>query len=97
VVLSRALGNPVRVMNTVHSYIISQVILDTAHKDLRRARAARLNIIPTTTGAARAIYGNEWGYSCRVADLFVHMAQRGALTVPARSVRWNREHLEGAR
>ena len=56
--MSRALGNPVRVMNTVHSYIISQVILDTAHKDLRRARAARLNIIPTTTGAARAIYGN---------------------------------------
>ena len=43
-------------MNTVHSYIISQVILDTAHKDLRRARAARLNIIPTTTGAARAIF-----------------------------------------
>ena len=59
-VLSRALGNPVRVMNTVHSYIISQVILDTAHKDLRRARAAGLNIISTTTGAARAIYGNEW-------------------------------------
>ena len=45
-------------MNTVHSYIISQVILDTAHKDLRRARAAGLNIISTTTGAARAIYGN---------------------------------------
>jgi hypothetical protein len=51
VVLSRALGNPVRVMNTIHSYIISQVIPDTAHKDLRRARAAGLNIIPTTTGA----------------------------------------------
>ena len=45
-------------MNTVHSYIISQVIPDTAHKDLRRARAAGLNIISTTTGAARAIYGN---------------------------------------
>jgi glyceraldehyde 3-phosphate dehydrogenase len=43
------------VMTTVHSYTNDQKILDLAHKDLRRARAAGLNIIPTTTGAARAV------------------------------------------
>ncbi len=42
-------------MTTVHSYTNDQVILDYPHKDLRRARAAALNIIPTTTGAARAL------------------------------------------
>jgi glyceraldehyde 3-phosphate dehydrogenase len=43
------------VMTTVHSYTNDQRILDLAHKDARRARAAGLNVIPTTTGAARAI------------------------------------------
>ncbi|RMG52621.1 MAG: type I glyceraldehyde-3-phosphate dehydrogenase [Acidobacteria bacterium] len=42
-------------MNTVHSYTNDQRILDLPHKDLRRARAAALSIIPTTTGAAKAI------------------------------------------
>lgn len=42
-------------MSTMHSYTTSQRILDLPHKDLRRARAAALNIIPTTTGAAKAI------------------------------------------
>jgi len=42
-------------MTTVHSYTNDQRILDLSHKDLRRARAAALNIIPTTTGAAKAI------------------------------------------
>jgi glyceraldehyde 3-phosphate dehydrogenase len=42
-------------MTTVHSYTNDQRILDLPHKDLRRARAAALNIIPTTTGAARAL------------------------------------------
>lgn len=42
-------------MTTVHSYTNDQRILDLAHKDLRRARAAALNIIPTSTGAAKAI------------------------------------------
>jgi len=42
-------------MNTVHAYTNDQRILDLPHKDLRRARAAALNIIPTTTGAAKAI------------------------------------------
>ena len=42
-------------MTTVHSYTNDQRILDLTHKDLRRARAAAMNIVPTTTGAARAI------------------------------------------
>ncbi len=42
-------------MTTVHSYTGDQRVLDFPHKDLRRARAAAVNIIPTTTGAARAI------------------------------------------
>ena len=42
-------------MTTIHSYTNDQRILDLAHKDLRRARAAALNMIPTTTGAAKAV------------------------------------------
>jgi glyceraldehyde 3-phosphate dehydrogenase len=42
-------------MTTIHAYTNDQVILDFPHKDLRRARAAAVNIIPTTTGAAKAI------------------------------------------
>jgi len=42
-------------MTTIHSYTSDQNILDLPHKDLRRARAAALNIVPTTTGAAKAI------------------------------------------
>ncbi len=43
------------IMTTVHAYTNDQRILDFGHKDLRRARAAAVNIIPTTTGAAKAI------------------------------------------
>jgi glyceraldehyde 3-phosphate dehydrogenase len=42
-------------VSTIHSYTNDQVILDFPHKDLRRARAAAINIIPTTTGAAKAV------------------------------------------
>ena len=42
-------------INTVHAYTNDQKLLDTEHKDLRRARAANLSIIPTSTGAARAV------------------------------------------
>jgi glyceraldehyde 3-phosphate dehydrogenase len=42
-------------MTTIHAYTNDQVILDYPHKDLRRARAAAINLIPTSTGAARAI------------------------------------------
>jgi glyceraldehyde 3-phosphate dehydrogenase len=42
-------------MTTIHAYTNDQRILDLMHKDLRRARAAAMNIVPTTTGAAQAI------------------------------------------
>jgi len=60
-------------MTTIHSYTNDQRILDVAHSDPRRARAAALNIIPTTTGAAKAVAlvipdlkGKFDGYSLRV-------------------------------
>jgi glyceraldehyde 3-phosphate dehydrogenase len=60
-------------MTTVHSYTNDQVILDAQHKDLRRARAGATNIIPTTTGAAKALSlvipelkGKVDGFSLRV-------------------------------
>lgn len=60
-------------MTTIHSYTNDQRILDFGHKDLRRARAAALNIIPTTTGAAKAVAlvipdlkGKFDGYALRV-------------------------------
>jgi glyceraldehyde 3-phosphate dehydrogenase len=60
-------------MTTIHSYTNVQNVLDFPHKDLRRARAAALNMIPTTTGAAKAIglvmpalKGKLDGYSMRV-------------------------------
>jgi glyceraldehyde 3-phosphate dehydrogenase len=43
-------------MTTIHSYTNDQKILDLPHRDLRRARAAALSMIPTSTGAAKAIY-----------------------------------------
>ncbi|MBO0779637.1 MAG: type I glyceraldehyde-3-phosphate dehydrogenase [Ktedonobacteraceae bacterium] len=54
-VLNDAFGIERGLMNTIHSYTNDQRILDQVHKDLRRARAAGANIIPTTTGAARAL------------------------------------------
>src|SRR6202171_898906 len=60
-------------MTTIHSYTNDQPVLDFPHKDLRRARAAALNMIPTTTGAAKAIglvmpqlQGKLDGYAMRV-------------------------------
>ena len=76
-------------MTTVHAYTNDQVILDFPHKDLRRARAAATNIIPTSTGAAKAISlvlpelkGKLDGYALRVptptgsiTDLTVELAK----------------------
>ena len=66
------------VMTTIHAYTNDQRILDMGHKDLRRARAAAANIIPTTTGAAAAIgvvipelAGKMDGYALRVPTLTV--------------------------
>ncbi len=54
-VLNDAFGIERGLMNTIHSYTNDQRILDLPHKDLRRARAAALSMIPTTTGAAKAV------------------------------------------
>jgi len=72
-VVHDTLGIQRGLMNTIHSYTNDQRILDVAHKDPRRARAAGLNIIPTTTGAAKALAlvipdlkGKFDGFSLRV-------------------------------
>jgi len=72
-VLNDAFGIRKGLMTTIHAYTNDQVILDFPHKDLRRARAAAQNIIPTTTGAAKAtglvlpeLKGRLDGYSLRV-------------------------------
>jgi len=72
-VLYDAFGFEKGSMTTIHSYTNDQNVLDFPHKDLRRARAAAINMIPTTTGAAKAIglvmpqlKGKLDGYSMRV-------------------------------
>jgi glyceraldehyde 3-phosphate dehydrogenase len=54
-VLHQSFGFEKGLMTTIHAYTNDQRLLDTFHKDPRRARAAALNIVPTTTGAARAV------------------------------------------
>jgi len=54
-VLNDTFGIQSGIMTTIHSYTNDQVILDTPHKDLRRARAAALSMIPSSTGAAKAL------------------------------------------
>ncbi len=54
-VLNDSFGIVSGFMNTIHSYTNDQNLLDLPHKDLRRARAAAVNIVPTSTGAAKAI------------------------------------------
>jgi glyceraldehyde 3-phosphate dehydrogenase len=72
-VLADSFGLEKAFMTTVHSYTNDQKVQDLVHKDLRRARAAAINIIPTSTGAAKAIglvlpscTGKMNGYSLRV-------------------------------
>ena len=72
-VLVDAFGIVVGTMTTIHSYTNDQRLLDLPHKDLRRARAAALSMIPTSTGAAKALHlvipelkGKLDGYALRV-------------------------------
>ncbi len=74
-------------MTTIHSYTNDQNVLDFPHKDLRRARAAALNMIPTTTGAAKAIglvmpelKGKLDGYAMRVPTPDVSVVDLVAVT-----------------
>ena len=54
-VLHEAIGIEHGMMTTIHSYTNDKMVLDAPHKDLRRARSAALSMIPTTTGAAKAV------------------------------------------
>ncbi|MCL4852619.1 MAG: glyceraldehyde-3-phosphate dehydrogenase, partial [Bryobacteraceae bacterium] len=73
-------------MTTIHSYTNDQNVLDFPHKDLRRARAAAINMIPTTTGAAKAIglvmpelKGKLDGYAMRVPTPNVSVVDLSAI------------------
>jgi glyceraldehyde 3-phosphate dehydrogenase len=88
-VLNEAWGIESGFMTTIHAYTNDQQILDLPHKDLRRARAAAVNLIPTSTGAARAIglvipelQGKVDGISIRapvpdgsIVDLVAHLGE----------------------
>jgi glyceraldehyde 3-phosphate dehydrogenase len=92
-VLNDSFGISKGFMTTIHAYTNDQVILDFPHKDLRRARAAAQNIIPTTTGAAKAtalvlpeLKGKLDGLSMRVpvmdgsvTDLVVQLEQEATI------------------
>jgi glyceraldehyde 3-phosphate dehydrogenase len=74
-------------MTTIHSYTNDQHVLDFPHKDLRRARAAAINMIPTTTGAAKAmglvmpeLKGKLDGYAMRVPTPNVSVVDLVVLT-----------------
>ena len=79
-VLDQAFGIESGLMTTIHSYTSDQQLLDGSHKDIRRARAAAMSMIPTTTGAAKAVgkvypalEGKLDGYAIRVPTPNVSM------------------------
>ncbi|MTA41380.1 MAG: type I glyceraldehyde-3-phosphate dehydrogenase, partial [Actinobacteria bacterium] len=92
-VLHEEFGIVKGLMTTIHAYTNDQRILDFAHSDLRRARAAAINMIPTTTGAAKAISlvlpelkGKLDGYAMRVpvptgsaTDLTVNLTKKASV------------------
>ncbi|MEX2356642.1 MAG: type I glyceraldehyde-3-phosphate dehydrogenase [Thermaerobacterales bacterium] len=91
-------------MNTVHAYTGDQMLLDGPHKDLRRARSAALNIVPTTTGAAKAVSlvlpdlkGKLNGFSLRVPTSTVSLVDLTAeLAVSATTDDINQAFAEAA-
>jgi len=103
-VLNDTFGIEKALMTTAHSYTNDQRILDQVHKDLRRARAAGVNIIPTTTGAAKAVAlvlpelkGKFDGYSLRVPTVTVSIIDLVAtLNKPTSRDEINRAFKEAA-
>jgi glyceraldehyde 3-phosphate dehydrogenase len=98
-VLQDAFGISVGTMTTIHSYTNDQKLLDLPHKDLRRARAAALSMIPTSTGAAKALHlvipelkGKLDGYAMRVPTPNVSVVDLTVITEKAATV----ENVNGA-
>jgi glyceraldehyde 3-phosphate dehydrogenase len=86
-IISDNFGIKKAVMSTIHSYTADQNLVDGPHKDLRRARAAALNIVPTTTGAAKAaaktipaLVGKFDGLSLRVPTPVVSLCDAVYIT-----------------
>ena len=84
-VLNDCFGVTSGFMTTVHAYTLDQMTLDAAHKDIRRARAAALNMIPTTTGAAKmtglvipSLQGKLDGHAIRVPTADVSLVDFSA-------------------
>jgi glyceraldehyde 3-phosphate dehydrogenase len=80
-------------MTTIHAYTMDQNIQDNVHRDLRRARAAAVNMVPTTTGAAKAVAlvipelkGKFQGYAIRVPTPTVSVVDFTVLLNKATSV-----------
>ncbi|MCS6889776.1 type I glyceraldehyde-3-phosphate dehydrogenase [Chloroflexus sp.] len=85
-VLNDRFGIERGLMTTIHSYTMDQNLQDNVHKDLRRARAAAINMVPTTTGAAKAVAlvipelkGKFHGYAVRVPTPTVSMVDFSVL------------------
>ncbi|HEY3415367.1 MAG TPA: type I glyceraldehyde-3-phosphate dehydrogenase [Armatimonadota bacterium] len=98
-VLNDTFGIEAGLMTTIHAYTNDQRILDMPHKDLRRARAAALSMIPTTTGAAKAVAlvlpelkGKLNGFSMRVPTPTVSIVDLTATLAKSTSV----EEVNGA-
>jgi glyceraldehyde 3-phosphate dehydrogenase len=92
-VVHDSFGINVGTMTTIHSYTNDQRLLDLPHKDLRRSRAAALSMIPTTTGAAKALHlvipalkGKLDGYSLRVPTPNVSVVDLTVMTEKPASV-----------
>jgi glyceraldehyde 3-phosphate dehydrogenase len=102
-VMHESFGIVSGLMNTIHSFTNDQVTLDFPHKDLRRARAASLNIIPTSTGAAKALHlvlpelkGKLDGFSLRVPTPVVSVVDLTVQTEKPVSVASVNEALKAA-
>lgn len=102
-VVHKTFGIEKAYMTTVHSYTADQRLMDLAHKDPRRARAAALNIIPTSTGAAKAVAlvipelsGRFDGYSLRVPTPTVSIVDFTAVLQKRADTEALRSALKGA-
>ena len=102
-VINQKFGIVSGLMCTIHSYTGDQRLLDAPHKDLRRTRSAAENIIPTTTGAAKAVglvlpalNGRLTGYSLRVPTVTVSVVDLSVLTKKKTTVEAVNDALEAA-